>query len=126
MREIAKHISKMFSNLRKASLLMRYTELPLSAQTAYAESFEQARTFELSHALAGLTGSFHKLTRKNQEYWYFAYRELDQRVRMVYVASMCFGAAIRQDTFKQATCPSITSCIGAGLLGCGTETFSHD
>lgn len=28
---------------------MRYTELPLSAQTAYAEAFEQARTFELGN-----------------------------------------------------------------------------
>lgn len=64
---------------------MRYTELPLSAQTAYAEIFEQARSFELNNALAGLTGSFQKLARKNQEYWYFAYRDLDQRVRMVYI-----------------------------------------
>lgn len=64
---------------------MRYTELSLSAQTAYAELFEQARAFELSHALAGLTGSFQKLARKNREYWYFAYRDLDRRVRMVYV-----------------------------------------
>lgn len=64
---------------------MRYTELSLSAQTAYAELFEQTRAFELGNALAGLTGSFQKLTRKNQEYWYFAYRDLDRKVRMVYV-----------------------------------------
>lgn len=64
---------------------MRYTELPLSAQTAYAELFEQTRYFELSNALAGLTGSFQKLTRKKQDYWYFAYRDLDQKVRMAYV-----------------------------------------
>ena len=64
---------------------MRYSELPLSAQTAYAELFEQTRYFELSNALAGLTGSFQKLTRKKQDYWYFAYRDLDQKVRMAYV-----------------------------------------
>lgn len=64
---------------------MRYSDLTLSAQTSYAELFEQTRYFELSNALAGLTGSFQKLSRKNQEYWYFAYRDLDQKVRMAYV-----------------------------------------
>ena len=64
---------------------MRFTELPLSAQTAYAELFEQTRAFEVTNALAGLTGSFQKLTRKGQDYWYFAYRDLDRKVRMAYV-----------------------------------------
>lgn len=48
---------------------MRFTELPLSAQTAYAELAEQARAFEMSDALAGLVGSFQKLARKGQSYW---------------------------------------------------------
>lgn len=64
---------------------MRFSELTLSAQTAYAELFEQTREFELTNALAGLTGSFHKLTRKGKSYWYFAYRDLDQKTRMAYV-----------------------------------------
>lgn len=64
---------------------MRFTELPLSAQTAYAELLEQSRTLELTNALAGLVGSFHKLTRKGRVYWYFAYRDLGQKVRMAYV-----------------------------------------
>ena len=64
---------------------MRFTELTLAAQTAYAEVAEQTRTFEMTNALAGLSGSFHKLNRKGQDYWYFAYRDLDQRVRMVYM-----------------------------------------
>ncbi len=37
---------------------MRFLELKLSAQTAYAELLEQSRSFEMSNALAGLTGSF--------------------------------------------------------------------
>ena len=64
---------------------MRYSELSLSAQTSYAELFEQTRYFERSNALAGITGSFQKLSRKKQDYWYFAYRDLDQKVRMAYV-----------------------------------------
>jgi len=63
---------------------MRYAELPLSAQTAYAELAEQTRAFETSSALSGLVGSFQKLTRKGRGYWYFAFREGD-KVRMSYV-----------------------------------------
>src|SRR5688500_14777331 len=64
---------------------MRFQELPLSAQTAYAELAEQTRTFETTNALAGLVGSFHKLTRKGRDYWYFAFRDLTGKVRMSYV-----------------------------------------
>jgi hypothetical protein len=54
--------------------MSRFHELPLAAQTAYAELAEQARAFELSNALAGLKGSFQRMTRKGASYWYFAYR----------------------------------------------------
>ena len=64
---------------------MRFTELPLAAQTAYAELAEQTRAFETSSALAGLVGSFQKLRRKGHEYWYFAFRDLGGKVRMSYV-----------------------------------------
>lgn len=64
---------------------MRYIELPLSAQTAYAELGEQARAFELGAAIGGLTGSFQRLERKGNAYWYFAFRDLGRKVRMAYV-----------------------------------------
>lgn len=64
---------------------MRFAELALSAQTAYAELLSQAQAFELDNALAGLVGAFHKRTLKNRDYWYFAYRDIDQKLRMVYV-----------------------------------------
>jgi len=64
---------------------LRSAELKLSAQTAYAELFEQARAFEMSDALAGLTGSFQKLNRKGKDYWYFAYRDSGRSTKMVYV-----------------------------------------
>ncbi len=64
---------------------MRFVELPLAAQTAYAELSEQTRAFETANALAGLTGSFHKLARKGQAYWYFAFRDIDGKQRMSYV-----------------------------------------
>lgn len=64
---------------------MYLTELPLSAQTAYAELFSQTQAFELDNALAGLVGAFHRRTLKGRAYWYFGYRDIDQRLRMVYV-----------------------------------------
>jgi hypothetical protein len=64
---------------------MRFAELSLAAQTAYSELAEQTRAFELNSALAGLVGTFQKLTRKGRAYWYFAYRDLDGKVRMAYV-----------------------------------------
>ena len=63
---------------------VRFVELPLSAQTAYAELAEQTRAFETSSALSGLVGSFQKLARKGKDYWYFAFRD-GGKVRMSYV-----------------------------------------
>lgn len=64
---------------------MRFVSLSLSAQTAYAELFSQTQTFEMTNALAGLVGAFHKRTLKGRDYWYFGYRDIDQKLRMAYV-----------------------------------------
>lgn len=64
---------------------MRYANLNLAAQTAYAELFSQTQGFELSNALGGLVGSFRKRTLKSHDYWYFGYRDIDQKLRMAYV-----------------------------------------
>src|SRR5438132_13927997 len=63
----------------------RYRELSVSAQTAYAEVLEQARTVELE-SLASLTGSFQPRTIKGHQYVYFGYRDpLGGAQRRVYV-----------------------------------------
>lgn len=64
---------------------MRYTSLSLAAQTAYAELFSQTQAFKLDNALAGLVGAFHQRTIKGSTYWYFGYRDIDQKMRMAYV-----------------------------------------
>lgn len=106
---------------------MRYTELSLSAQTAYAELFEQARAFELGHALSGLTGSFQKLSRKNQDYWYFAYRDLDQRVRMVYVGpdDERVRALVGNFDNSRAGKPLLPQSRAALVLGCLATVPKH-
>lgn len=64
---------------------MRFVNLTLAAQTAYAELLSQTQTFEMSNALGGLVGAFHQRTVKGRRYWYFGYRDIDQKLRMAYV-----------------------------------------
>lgn len=106
---------------------MRFSELKLSSQTAYAELFEQTRAFEMTNALAGLKGSFQKLERKGKSYWYFAYRDTDQRTRMAYVgpdearvqALVARFAEVRQD---KPLAPAARSAIA---LGCTPVAPKH-
>lgn len=64
---------------------MRYSELSLGAQTAYAELADQVQAAEMQSSFAGLTGSFHQRVLKGRTYWYFGYRDLDGTGRMAYV-----------------------------------------
>lgn len=105
---------------------MRYTELPLSAQTAYAELAEQTRVFETSSALSGLSGSFQKLKRKNREYWYFAFRDGD-KVRMSYVGPdgervRTLIERFRKSRRKKPLAPAAQAAIA---LGCAPTAPKH-
>lgn len=61
-----------------------YLSLPLGAQTAYAELYDQARSLELS-GFAKLRGAFHVRLLRGREYVYFGYRDTDDCGRMAYV-----------------------------------------
>lgn len=105
---------------------MRYTELPLSAQTAYAELAEQARAFETGNALSGLSGSFQKMKRKDREYWYFAFRDGD-KVRMSYVGPdddrvRALVERFKRSRRKKPLAPAAQSAIA---LGCAPTAPKH-
>lgn len=107
---------------------MRFSELSLSAQTAYAELFEQTRSFELSNALAGLSGSFQKLRRKNQDYWYWAFRDVDQKVRMLYVGPdddrvRALVALFKQTKQTKPLEPAALSALALGNAGTVPKHF---
>ncbi len=106
---------------------MRFTELPLSAQTAYAELFEQTRAFEVTNALTGLTGSFQKLARKGQDYWYFAYRDLDRKVRMAYVGPNDARVLALVERFERTRQdkPLAPQAQAALALGCAPTAPKH-
>lgn len=62
-----------------------YAELPLSAQTAYAQLADVATALELNRSIENLHGSFSRKTVQGSAYWYFAFRDLDGQVRQLYV-----------------------------------------
>lgn len=106
---------------------MRQASLPLAAQTAYAELFSQTQSFELTNALAGLVGAFHKRSLKGRDYWYFGYRDIGQKARMVYIgpdnervrALVERFAAARQDK------PLATPARMAVAAGCAPAAPKH-
>jgi hypothetical protein len=62
-----------------------YRELPLAAQTAYAELFEMAQAADASRSPAFLTGTIAWKTIKGRRYGYWAFKEIDGRKREYYL-----------------------------------------
>jgi len=107
---------------------MRYSDLTLSAQTAYAELFSQTQAFELDNALAGLVGAFHKRRLKNKDYWYFAYRDIDQKLRMAYVGPDNERVLVLVERFKanrrdKPLAPPARMAIAAGCAAAAPRHF---
>jgi len=63
----------------------RFTELPVSAATAYAQLQSAALAVELARDVSHLHGSFSVKQVKGFGHWYFSFRESDQRIRQIYV-----------------------------------------
>jgi hypothetical protein len=106
----------------------RYAELTLSAQTAYAELIERTRVSELSGALAGITGSFHKQSRKGAAYWYFEYREPGRgRPRLIYVGpdSDSLRQFIEKYESTRGENPLAPQARAAIALGCTPLAAKH-
>lgn len=63
----------------------RYAELPLTAQTAYAQLLEAAVMSLHGRTLADLPGSFAAKTVKGHKYWYYQYTEPSGKLRQAFV-----------------------------------------
>lgn len=106
----------------------RFTDLPLSAQTAYAELSERTRAFEVDNALAGLTGSFHTLKRKGNTYWYFSYREAgSERSPVVYIGPDNDQVRALVERFRKQRTPKalLPQALAAINLGCAPVAPKH-
>lgn len=62
-----------------------FSELSLSAQTAYAQLLEVALSHEHARSVANLSGSFASKKVRGRKYWYFQYTEPSGRLRQSYV-----------------------------------------
>ena len=62
-----------------------YRELPIAAQTAYAELFEMAQVAEAARSPAFVTGTIARKTIKGSRYAYLAFKEIDGNKREYYL-----------------------------------------
>lgn len=63
---------------------MLYNELPLTAQTAYAQLQDVVLAEHVSRSVAQLHGNFASKSVKGRDYWYFVFRD-GSRLRQIYV-----------------------------------------
>ena len=99
--------------------MARFTELPLSAQTAYAQLFEATLAFELSRSVANLRGSFARKTVKGREYWYFQFTDLGGTLRQLYVGPDSEQVRLLVSESKQSKGePAVPLARSAIALGC--------
>lgn len=104
-----------------------YSELPLSAQTAYAQLLEAALAADHQRSIADLKGSFARKTVKGMSYWYYQYTEPSGKLRQVYVGPDSEAVAALR---RQKTLPMTSERLGplaraAAALGCAEILPRH-
>lgn len=106
---------------------MRFLDLSLSAQTAYAELAEQTHVVELDSALSGFPGAFHKRRIKGREYWYFGYRDFNGKGRMAYVGpdSVRVRNLVERFATLKGQKPLLPMAGAAISLGCEVVASKH-
>lgn len=62
-----------------------YTELSPSAQAAYAQTLDHVTLGVLHRTVANLSGTFARKKVAGHEYWYFQYRDIDSKVKQIYL-----------------------------------------
>jgi hypothetical protein len=104
-----------------------FSELSLTAQTAYAQLLEAAVSAEHLRSIADLPGSFAAKTVKGHKYWYFQYTEPSGKLRQVYVgpdndAVRALIQGKEQPSPAQNLGPLVRSAVA---LGCAEMLSRH-
>lgn len=105
-----------------------YSELPLSAQTAFAQLVDAKTSAELVRNIANLHGSFSSKQVNGLSYWYFSFRDLNGKVRQLYVGpdSELVRAAVEKAKAQAKTPDNLTPLAQAAhALGCATAVPKH-
>ncbi|HMH18636.1 MAG TPA: nucleotidyltransferase domain-containing protein [Burkholderiales bacterium] len=104
-----------------------HTELPMGAQTAYAQLLEATLSADHHRSVADLKGSFARKKVKGATYWYYQYTEPSGKLRQVYVGPDSEAvSALRQ----QKNLPTASERLGplarsAAALGCAEILSRH-
>ncbi|HRE18325.1 MAG TPA: GSU2403 family nucleotidyltransferase fold protein [Rhodocyclaceae bacterium] len=104
-----------------------YTELSLTAQTAYAQLLDAVLSAEHLRSVADLKGSFAAKTVRGHRYWYFQTTEPSGKLRQIYVgpdseAVQTLIARREQPSPQAAISPLARSAIA---LGCSAVLPRH-
>lgn len=107
-----------------------FDDLSLSAQTNFAELVEQAQARMLDRSIADLPGSFNKKEVKGGLYWYWQFRDLDGKLRQVYLGpdderlrNLIQQRSAGQPRAAQDSLPRLASACAT--LGCLTVLPPH-
>ena len=105
----------------------RFTDLPISAATAYAQVQSAALSAELQRDVSHLNGSFSTKRVGTGLHWYFSYRDPDQTIRQLYVGPD--SPAVRS-LVERAKEPAPAErlkplCKAAVALGCASAVRKH-
>ena len=106
-----------------------FTDLSASAQTNFAELFEQAQAATFDRSVRDLPGSFNRKTIKGRDYWYWQVRDLQGVNRQIYLGPDDERLARLIQLHKEGT-PDISGDLAAlasacASLGCMTVIAQH-
>jgi len=104
-----------------------YSELSLSAQTAYVQLLEATLAADHFRSVADLKGSFASKTSKGKTYWYYQYVEPSGMLRQVYVGPDNDTVHALRD---KKVLPTASQKLGplarsAAVLGCSEISPKH-
>lgn len=103
-----------------------FSDLSPSAQAAYSELFDVALAHDLHRSIGDLNGSFAAKDVKGRRYWYFQYRDLDGKVRQIYVGPDDDRVqALRARSGNLTKDPLLQFARSALALGCAGVVPAH-
>jgi hypothetical protein len=105
-------------------------QLPLAAQTAYAQLLETLQSHDMQRSVSDAPGSFNRKEISGKPYWYYQYRDLDGKVCQVYLGpeTVALNALIaRRGNPAQAVDDAQIKALAqaAETLGCMTVSNPH-
>ena len=104
-----------------------YSELSLSAQTAYAQLLDAVMSADLGRTIADLPGSFAAKSVRGRKYWYYQYTQPSGQLRQVFVGPDTDPVRQLIAEKRSTTPPRQLGPLAraASALGCTEVTLKH-